>query len=468
MDKWLGHALDYIPRWIDHQMRLSEQPGVALAMTHKGRLVLERAFGEAAAVKGVRLTPRHRFRVASHSKSFTSAGIMKLRERGKLKLDDAAGQFVQGLHPAVAKATIGQLLSHSAGVTRDGTESGQWQDRRPFLDERQLRAALAAAPVIEANTRFKYSNHGYGLLGLVIEAIAGEPYGAWIRRTIVEPAGLEETDPDVPLPTGALMARGHSGRLPIGRRVIVPGDNPTNALAAATGFVSTAGDLSRFFSGLDPAAANPVLSRASRREMIRRQWRNPNASIERHYGLGIMSGTTAEWDWFGHAGGFQGFITRTVTVPECPLTLSVLANAADGAALPWLEGALHILRHFKRHGAPVGKLRDWAGRWWSLRGAVDLVPMGEKVMIADPALGNPFMDASEIAAAGRDQGRISHAHGYASYGEGVRRVRGANGKVAELWLGGMKLLPEARLAAEMGRRYAASSRRKQKQRTGKR
>ena len=100
MDKWLGHALDYIPRWIDHQMRLSEQPGVALAMTHKGRLVLERAFGEADAVKGVRLTPRHRFRVASHSKSFTSAGIMKLRERGKLKLDDAAGQLDTSIYLA--------------------------------------------------------------------------------------------------------------------------------------------------------------------------------------------------------------------------------------------------------------------------------------------------------------------------------------------------------------------------------
>jgi hypothetical protein len=249
------------------------------------------------------------------------------------------------------------------------------------------------------------------------------------------------------------MARGHSGKLPIGWRVIVPGDNPTNALAPATGFVSTAGDLARFFAALDPAAAGSLLSRASRREMTRRQWRNPNSAIERYYGLGTMSGTTADWDWFGHAGGFQGFITRTVTLPECSLTLSVLTNSADGPALPLLEGALHILRHVKRHGAPAGKLRDWNGRWWSLWGAIDLVPMGDKVVIADPALGNPFMDAGEITPAGRESGRISLTHGYASYGEGVRRFRGAGGKVAELWLGGAKLLPEAKLTAEMERRY---------------
>ena len=46
------------------------------------------------------LSPRHRFRVASHSKSFTAAGILKLREQGRLGLDDPAGRYVKGLHPA--------------------------------------------------------------------------------------------------------------------------------------------------------------------------------------------------------------------------------------------------------------------------------------------------------------------------------------------------------------------------------
>ena len=173
MDKWLEPALDYIPQWLEYQMRESEQPGCVIAIVHKGRVVLERAFGYADIVSRVPLTPRHRFRVASHSKSFTAAGIMKLREAGKLGLDDRVGQYVDGLHPAVAEATIAQLLSHSAGIVRDGTDSGQWQDRRPFLDEAELRSDLATAPAIEPNTRFKYSNHGYGLAGLVIEAVTG-------------------------------------------------------------------------------------------------------------------------------------------------------------------------------------------------------------------------------------------------------------------------------------------------------
>jgi len=453
MDDWLAPAFAYIPQWLEYQMRQSEQPGCVLALVHDGRVVFERAFGHADIVSRVPLTPRHRFRVASHSKTFSAAGILKLREERKLALDDRAGQYVEGLHPAIAEATIAQLLSHSAGIIRDGTDSGQWHDARQFLDEAELRADLAAAPTIDANTRFKYSNHAFGLIGLVIEAVTGSPYRDWIRRAIIDPAGLEETDPDMPLPAAVPTAHGHSGKLPLGRRVVIPGDNPTNALAAATGFVSTARDLARFFVQLDPAAKDSMLSAGSRREMIRPQWRYPHTDIERYYGLGVSSGKTAEWAWFGHGGGFQGFISRTVALPDRGLAVSLLTNAVDGPAGPWLEGVIHILASFAKHGAPTDKVRDWTGRWWSLWGAVDLLPVGDKVMVAVPSLPSPFTEASEISVSGADDGRFTAAAGPARYGESVRRVRRADGTVGEVWFGGMRLVPEAEAAAELKARY---------------
>ncbi|MGE5202055.1 MAG: serine hydrolase domain-containing protein [Acidobacteriota bacterium] len=453
MERWLAAALDYIPLWIEYQMRLSELPGAIVAVARRGEVVLEQAFGHADLGRAVPLTPRHRLRVASHSKSFTAAGIMKLRERGKLRLDDPAGKYVRGLHPGVAQATVAQLLSHSAGIIRDGTDSGQWNDRRPFASEAELRAALADKPVLEANTRFKYSNHGYGLAGLVIEAIVHEPYRQWIKREIVDAAGLEETLPDAPLPRGVPFARGHSGKLPLGRRVVIPGENSTQALASATGFVSTAADLARYFNALAPDARHSPISPASRREMIRRQWREPHSSLERYYGLGIVSGKLGDWDWFGHSGGFQGYITRTATLPAAGLTVSVLTNAADGLAHPWLDGAIQILQRFAKEGPPARGVAGWTGRWWSLWGIVDLLPMGRKVLAASPALLNPLMDASELAILGRDRGRIALAGGFASHGEPVRRVRDARGRVRELWLAGGKLLPEGQVARELAQRY---------------
>jgi CubicO group peptidase (beta-lactamase class C family) len=452
-DKWLKPALDYIPRWIEFQMRQHEQPGSVFAIAYKGRIVLEKAFGYADLVKGAPLTPRHRFRVASHSKSFTAAGIMKLRENDKLRLDDRVGRYVRDLHPAVANATIAQVLSHSAGIIRDGSDCGQWFDRRPFVSAQELRLALKAPPTIAANTRLKYSNYGYGLAGFVIEAVTGESYLSWIKREIVDAAGLNETFPDMPLPRGTPFARGHSGKQLLGRRLVIPGEKPTRAIAPAGGFVSTARDLVRYFGQLSPKAKRSVLSVPSRREMVRRQWRDPHSSLERYYGLGIISGSLDGWDWFGHSGAFQGSITRTCVLPEQELTLSVLTNARDGYAESWVDGAIRILQAFDRNGAPSRKVSGWTGRWWTFWNAIDLVPMGGKVLVARPDDFNPFVDASELAVRGRDEGWIKLAGGFDNQGEPVRLVRNSRGAVLEFWLGGVRFLPETKVAKEMTARY---------------
>jgi CubicO group peptidase (beta-lactamase class C family) len=459
MEPWVQSAIGYIRNWIEFQLRASQQPGCIVAIAHRGTIVAEYAFGLANLATGEKLTPRHRFRIASHSKSFTAAGIMKLRERRQLRLDDPVGQYVKGLDPQVAETTIAQILSHSAGLTRDGADAGQFADRRPYLSESELMAELRSPPAIEPNTRFKYSNHGFGLLGLVIEAITKEPYRGWIEREIVDAAGLRETEPDMPIAKGIPFARGHTLRLPVGRRLVVPGENLANAIAPAGGVVSTAADVARFFAQLAPNAKRSVLSAASRREMTRKHWRNPHASLEGYYGLGIMSGTMGGWDWFGHAGGFQGYISRTCVIPACDLTITILTNSIDGWAGFWLDGAMHILRAFKARGAPNRRVRDWTGRWWGIWGAIDLVPMGNHVIVANPHALNPFMDTTEIEVTGRDTGRISLAAGYASHGQAVRRTRNKAGSVTDIWLAGGNLKPEKTLAAEMERRYAPRKRR---------
>jgi D-alanyl-D-alanine carboxypeptidase len=455
MDKEaLQAAIDYIPRWVAHHMRLADQPGCSMAIAHQGQVVAEFAIGSAG--HGLALTPRHRFRVASHSKTFTAAAVMKLRELGCWRLDDPVGSFVPGLQREVAQATLAQLLSHTAGLVRDGGDCGQWQDRRPFLNEAELRADLAAGPVLPANTRFKYSNHGYGLLGLAIAAVTGERYVDWVAREIVAASGLKHTTPDGPLPAGVPFAHGHSARWPLGERLVVPGTNPTHALASATGFCSTAADLARFFASLDPAAPRSVLSADSRRLMVHRQWRDEHNSLGRWYGLGTISGSVGDWDWFGHTGGFQGTITRTACVPSQGLCISALSNAADGASHTWVDGALHILRAYAQHGAPPKRHAAWAGRWWSLWGALDLLPMGGNVLVANPGLPNPLLDATQITPKGSGgDGRITLAGGFGSHGEPARLVLNAKGRATAFWLGGTRLQTEKQAAKELRQRYGA-------------
>lgn len=467
--RWHQPALDYISRWIGFQLRHTEQPGCVIAVASRGQILFEQAFGLANVGRKTRMTTRHRFRVASHSKSFTAAGVMRLRESGKLRLDDPVGRYVPELHPEVAGATILQLLSHSAGLIRDGRDSGQWVDRRPFLNREELLADLSGGPTIAGNTRFKYSNHGYGLVGMVIEQVVGESYVNWIQREVVAAAGLTHTTPDMPTTPGGRttpnprttvrpgrstpMASGHTRKLSDGHRLVVPGDNPTHALAPATGFVSTAGDLARFYAQLAPEAKRSFLAVASRREMVRRHWTDSHSSQPRDYGLGIISGKTGDWSWFGHSGGFQGFITRTAMVPEQELSVSVLSNAADGPAHTWLEGALQILQTFSKQGVPTRKVSGWGGRWASLWGTIDLLPAGNRVLATSPAQGNPMEDASEIEVLGRDRGRIVSDGGFGSYGEDVRQIRSVKGTVTDVWFSGIRMTSVKKLDRELHKRY---------------
>ena len=315
------------------------------------------------------------------------------------------------------------------------------------------RAALAEPPLLDPSTRFKYSNFGFGLLGLAIEAVTGEPYRDWIKREVVEAAKLTETEPDMPLPRGARYAAGHSGKLPLGRRVAIPGDNQTGALASATGFVSTVGDLASFFSRLDPAAKGAVLTAQSRREMLREQMRDPYASVPRAYGLGLMLHKVADWDCAGHGGAFQSCHSRTIVLPGRGLALSVASNAIDGLANVWADGIVHILRSFAVHGGPSASTRDWTGRWWRLWGTVDLVPQRDRVLVAVPGQANPFLDASELTVTGDGEAAITESGGYAGFGEPARLMWGKSGKPRELWLGGIRLVPEAKIKSEMKRRY---------------
>lgn len=453
MQAWLKAALAYMPQWLSYQIRQNQFPGAVLAVAADGKLVLEQAIGVADLSTGKALTPRHRFRVASHSKTFTAAGIMKLCEQGRLRLDDAAGQYIEGVHADVADVTLAQLLSHSAGLIRDGLDAGQWQGRRPFLSEAELRKALAEPPVYPGSTRFKYSNHGFGLLGLIIETVTDEPYRDWIAREVVAAAGLKDTLPDGPVPARVLMASGHSSIMPLNRRVCMPGGFGIDAVAPAGGFVSTAGDLARFFSGLAPNAKSSLLSPASRREMTRRHWQDGDGPMAMHYGLGVMAGGQGDWRWFGHGGVFPGYISHTSMLPAQGLTVSLVTNGADRMAGPWVDGAIRILRTFHDRGAASARTRDWTGRWWHLWGAVDLVPLGDAVLAAQPGQLDPFQDAPEIAVKARDEGTIVRASGLMSPGETARRKRARGGKVSEVWLGGTRLQSEAQTKAALRKLY---------------
>ena len=452
----------YISQWMTFQVERYRQPGCSVAIAQGGELIAQMAFGAANLRTGEAMTPRHRLRIASHSKSFTAAGVMLLREQGRLGLDDPIGRHVSGLHKDLAKARIGELLSHGAGVIRDGDDTGQFTDRRPFYSREELRADLARKQPMEPGVQLKYSNHGYGLLGLLIEEVTGTDYAEWITRHVIQPAGLKDTVPDMPLvPKTAKVAMGHSMEFPFGQRLLIPCDAPCNAITPAGGFVATAGDVARFFSQLAPDSKESILAPASRRDMAQRRWRDANANVETHYGLGTMASAQGPREWYGHTGSLQGFVSRTARFTASGYTITVLCNAIDGVSWAWADGIEAILEMFKAHGAPGKREAAWAGRWWSLMGVVDLVPMGKVVLQGAPAMFPPLDANSTVCVlTGKDKAAITRTSGYNSPGQEMRLVRDRKGKVVKLWVAGSTLLPREALVKEATGRYVGTTRKR--------
>jgi len=463
MDKnsaWLAPALEYVQDWLTFQVERYRQPGCAVAIAQGSDLLAEYAFGHADLRTRQRMTLRHRFRIASHTKSFTAAAVLLLREQGKVGLDDAIGRYVDGLHPDAAGARVGELLSHGAGLTRDGDDSGQFADRRPYLTREEVLADLKRPQPLAAGLQLKYSNHGYALLGMMIEEVTGSAYADWMTRNVIRPAGLHATVPDMPfLPKGAQLASGHSAEFPFGQRLIVPGDNPTHAIAPAGGFVSTAADTARFFAQLDPKCADSILSPASRRAMVQRRWRDEVSAIEQWYGLGTMMSGPGPKEWFGHTGGLQGFTSRTSRFTANGLTITVLTNAQDGFSWAWVDGIQSILSAFQERGAPAKRLASWRGDWWTAYGCTHLVPVGESVLQVSPAMHPPFDGTTtEFEITGKDRGVIRRTSGYNSPGQSVRVVRDGRGKARELWAGGAKFQSREAMVREVTGRYRGTSR----------
>ena len=135
-------ALAYFDRWLAFRQHYLRVPGVQAAVLIGDTVELSTAHGLADVERAVPMTTEHLFRIASHSKTFTSTAVLQLVEQGRLRLDDTAGSWVPYLaeqHSPLADVTVRELLSHAGRVYRDSRDGDFWQLRRRFPDRGQLR-----------------------------------------------------------------------------------------------------------------------------------------------------------------------------------------------------------------------------------------------------------------------------------------------------------------------------------------
>lgn len=442
----LRSIANYVTDWAGFQAEYRGATGLQLAVARKGELLVDYAWGQANVETGESMTNRHLFRIASHSKTMTAVLAFKLAELGALRLDDPAEAHVPELHGNPSGAvTVRELLGHQAGVIRDSSDGDFWQRHRPFLDREQILEVLQREGIVfEPNEHFKYTNIGYSLLGLILEAAGGASYAELAEEHIVKPLGLTCSGTEYDPARAEEYAAGHTGRITHrdSRRPVPHVD--TRAMAPATGWYSTAVELTRY-GAAHVFGDETLLTDASKRLMQREESVVKVRGKERgRYGLGLALGKIGERELIGHSGGYPGQITITWIDPCDGLVVSALTNAVDGPAAFIASGVIQLidlaLKAAKEEPEPVPEDLKFTGRFANLWGVFDVADLGGILHVINPRVAEPEVASGRLTV---QDGKLVNESvpGFGTVGEAVSVDYIDQGEISSVMLGAMTSWP---------------------------
>ncbi len=313
----LTHRLDSLAT---HFAASTGAPGTAVSVVLGDQMLLQSGYGLADVELGMPVTAESVFGIASLTKQFTSAAIMKLVEAGKVSLTDSVSQHIPEYPGPGGGATLHHLLSHTSGIP-DFQSLGQryWSKMHLDLSTAEMMELLRDERLdFEPGTAWSYSNSGYYLLGMVIERVTGQPYASYLEDVFFGPLGLTsitQCDFSEAVPNGA-------------RGYFLEGDTLVNAdpMSAHISFsagalCSSVADLVRWSSALH---SGRVVSPASL-EAMTAPTTLADGSVHR-YGYGLWSVDFHGARSVSHPGASNGFITELASYPDHDLTIGVLIN----------------------------------------------------------------------------------------------------------------------------------------------
>lgn len=270
-------------------------PGASLAISKNGKLVYKKAYGKADKEANVDMTPTHRFRVASVTKTFTGIAIMRLVQAGKLKLTDKVfgpGSILgteygtKAYSTRALNVTVGQLLQMTTGgfvLSNDSDPIGA----NPAMNNTQYFNWLMdnAVQKYDPGTRHWYINTNYFIAARVIEKVSGKSFYQFMKDDFLEPLGIgsaamaksslanRQSDEVKYYGQGSLL--GNEYNFPIERR---DGDG---------GLVINATDLLKFVLAIDGSTSRPDILDAATLNLFKQS--SGPAPLSPNFGHGVAT-----------------------------------------------------------------------------------------------------------------------------------------------------------------------------------
>jgi len=323
-------------------------PGMAYGLVVDGQLVHKNNIGYTDIARKIPVTSSSLFRIASMSKSFACMAILKLREEGRLNLDDPAYLYIPELknlkYPTTdaPHITIRHLMTHGAGFPEDNP----WGDRQLSDTDKDL-IALIKNQLSFSNPpgiAFEYSNLGFALQGMIITKVSGMPYQDYIKKYIWEPLGMKTTTYEYADVAPDKLAHGYRWLNNKWNEEQLLHDTKDGSWGAMGAMISSidefAGYMAFHLSAWPPnnAKDDGPVKRSSVREM-HHPWRwngfNPNYKFPDGrtcaitsaycYGLGWLKDCDGK-TYIAHSGGLPGFGSQWRIMPDYGIGIVSFAN----------------------------------------------------------------------------------------------------------------------------------------------
>lgn len=324
--------------------------GYAYGILLDGKLVHYGNGGFSDLDKKTAATPQSMFRIASMTKSFIAMAILKLRDEGKLRLDDPIDLYIPEMQKTLFTAdapviTLRDLLIHSAGLPTDDP----WADRKLDETEEEFSVLLNRGFTFSnvPGVAFEYSNLGYALLGYIIKKITGAPCSEFISITLCHPIGMTESSWEFTEIPEAKLAQGYRWLDREWKKEALLQDG---AFGPIGGIITSIEAFSHYVAihqlawpPRDERELGPI-KRSSLREM-HQPWKFKQLTSDFKYTDGrectLVSayGYGLQWlrDSFGrvfvgHSGGLPGFGSNWYIMPEYGLGVVLFANTTYAPA----------------------------------------------------------------------------------------------------------------------------------------
>ena len=338
--------------------RSSNNPGLQYSISYRGRILHSVSLGERALTPPQPMRRDTISRIASMTKSFACAAVLRLRDKGLVDIDAPLSSIAPKL--TLAEPFAGATLRNLMAMRLDLPVDDPWADRLLDAHDSDLEVYFAT-PMLRAgfgDSTCAYSNISYILLGRIIREICGQPAMDYIAHEILAPLELHDTLWNIPKERYTRMATGY-------RVDDTPQAAERHFRCQSDGVVfgglwSTVDDLAVWLEFLRADDASPlhwdtVLSRASRREM----WHSyssyptrPECSLitgqpihsRAHYGFGLVSHTILGVEYISHSGGLPGYGSHMRFHPPSGFAVIALGNGTYcRAALPCASALHHLI-----------------------------------------------------------------------------------------------------------------------------